>query len=87
MRVRRTGIKFHSRSTVVETRRTQRVSLSDLHSGLRKPINPGLSRARLHRGVSEQASPWRVDVAANSGADPVGYAEEVYLLCMALVLM
>lgn len=32
-------------------------------------------------------SPWRTDVAANSGADPVGYEEEVYLVCMALILM
>ena len=32
-------------------------------------------------------SPWRTDVAANSGADPKGYEEEVYLVCMALILM
>ena len=33
------------------------------------------------------ASPWRIDTAANSGADAAGHAEEVYLLCMALILM
>ena len=32
-------------------------------------------------------SPWRTDVLANSGADPEGHAEEVYLMCMALILM
>ena len=31
-------------------------------------------------------SPWRVDVAANTGADPDGYAEECYLLGLALVM-
>ena len=40
-------------------------------------------RACAHLG----ASPWRIDVAANSGADPEGHAEEVYLVCMALILM
>ena len=40
-------------------------------------------RACAHLG----ASPWRTDTAANSGADPEGHAEEVYLMCMALVLM
>jgi hypothetical protein len=33
------------------------------------------------------ASPWRLDSAANSGADSVGYAEELFLMCMALLLM
>ena len=32
-------------------------------------------------------SPWRVDVAANTGADPVGYAEECYLMGIALVML
>jgi hypothetical protein len=40
-------------------------------------------RACAHLG----ASPWRIDTAANSGADPEGHAEEIYLLCMALILM
>ena len=31
-------------------------------------------------------SPWRVDMAANSGADPVGYHEECYLLGIALIM-
>ena len=32
-------------------------------------------------------SPWRTDIAANSGADVEGYNEEVYLLHTALILM
>ena len=40
-------------------------------------------RACAHLG----ASPWRIDAAANSGADAAGHAEEIYLLCMALILM
>ena len=32
-------------------------------------------------------SPWRTDMAANSGADVEGYNEEVYLLHTALILM
>ena len=40
-------------------------------------------RACAHMGVG----PWRTDMAANSGADPVGYIEEVYLMCMALILL
>ena len=41
------------------------------------------AKACAHLG----ASPWRIDVAANSGADPDGHAEEIYLMCMALILM
>ena len=41
------------------------------------------TKACAHLG----ASPWRTDVAANSGADPDGHAEEIYLMCMALILM
>ena len=41
------------------------------------------TKACAHLG----ASPWRIDVAANSGADPVGHAEEIYLMCMAAILM
>jgi len=40
-------------------------------------------KACAHMG----ASPWRLDSAANSGADAVGYAEELFLVCMALLLM
>ena len=32
-------------------------------------------------------SPWRVDAAANSGVDPEGYAEEIYLLGLALIML
>ena len=32
-------------------------------------------------------TPWRTDMAANSGADPDGYAEEVYVAAMGVVLM
>ena len=32
-------------------------------------------------------SPWRTDMAANSGADPEGYSDEVYLMCTALISM
>ena len=40
-------------------------------------------RVCAHMGVAT----WRTDMAANSGADPVGYHEEVYLMCMALILL
>ena len=41
------------------------------------------TKACAHLGTS----PWRLDAAANSGADPVGHSEEIYLMCMALILM
>ena len=31
--------------------------------------------------------PWRVDAAANSGLDPEGYAEEIYLLGLELIML
>ena len=32
-------------------------------------------------------TPWRTDAAANSGLDPDGYQEEIFLLCTAMIRM